>query len=117
MANRTRDRLINIRVNDSEYEAIKRLAKERGKSISALIRNLVEEDGMRERSASLVEKTKLLLNKVLDEKEAIRQQKEEALVALNKALAMLDHIETTIAQAYERKEAMVNAGQEEENKR
>jgi len=112
MANRTRDRLINIRVNDAEYEALNRLAKKRGQSVSDLIRSLVKEEGQRESATALVERTKLLLDKVLDEREAVDQQKEEALIALNKALAMLAHIEAAIAQAYEKQESMVNAEQD-----
>jgi len=120
MANRTRDRLINIRVNDAEYEALNRLAKKRGQSVSDLIRTMVKEErggaGYWEKSQALVDKSEALLAQVLDERAANEQQKEEALTALNKSLAMLSHIEAILlAQAYAKEEP--DEEREQENTR
>ncbi len=39
-----RENLLTVRCTDAEYEAIKQLAKERGQSLSDLIRSLVKEE-------------------------------------------------------------------------
>lgn len=107
MGSNTRDNLLTVRCNDAEYEAIKQLAKKRGLSISDLVRTLAKEgrgEEYRERGQALVDKSKALLDRALDERAEIAQQEKEAVTALNKTLAILAHIESLVSQVEESRE-------------
>lgn len=77
MGNNTRDRLINLRVNDAEYAAIKRLAKERGQSLSDLVRTLVRENEGREEQIKWYVRMERLVGQAVKQSEEIGQQIEE----------------------------------------